>query len=266
MAAKPSREMKVLALGAMRTGTASMAEALEVLGYDGVYHGVKAIDSPEDWKILHRAADATFPSLPTYTGQSFTRAQWDELYGSYEATTDVASIFAMELIKAYPTAKVILVERDFDKWFHSVDEAVLGQLWGPVTTFSLNFIEPILGSEAGMASRKMILGWFSAQTPDEARRNARATYNSHYARIRAAVPKEQLLEYRLGDGWEPLCNFLDRPVPTSEFPWVNETEALQRTIKNKVKRDLLAAGAKLVPWVGALAAVGVGALFMYGYS
>jgi hypothetical protein len=34
-----------------------------------------------------------------------------------------------------------------------------------------------------------------------------------------------LLIYDLcgGDGWEPLCRFLGKPVPTHEFPWKNKT-------------------------------------------
>jgi hypothetical protein len=61
---EPSRELKVLALGLPRTGTLSMAHALRMLGYDKVHH---TIDHPEEetWKNLSRAADATFPSLPT---------------------------------------------------------------------------------------------------------------------------------------------------------------------------------------------------------
>lgn len=37
------------------------------------------------------------------------------------------------------------------------------------------------------------------------------------------VPPERLLEYRVQDGWEPLCKFLDVPVPRDmPFPNVND--------------------------------------------
>jgi hypothetical protein len=40
---------------------------------------------------------------------------WDALWGDeYDAVTDLASPFALELIEAYPDAKVVLVQRDFD--------------------------------------------------------------------------------------------------------------------------------------------------------
>jgi hypothetical protein len=39
--------------------------------------------------------------------------------------------------------------------------------------------------------------------------------------IRGLVPKERLLEWHIGDGWEPLCKFLGKPVPNVEFPHAN---------------------------------------------
>ncbi|KAF7544300.1 hypothetical protein G7Z17_g10071 [Cylindrodendrum hubeiense] len=260
--AKPKREMKVLSLGLMRTGTASIAEALTILGYQDVYHGIKAIDAKDDWAIMNRAADASFPVLPTYTGKPFTRAQWDELWGHCEGVTDVAAAFAPKLIEAYPDAKVLLVVRDFDKWFKSVDEGVLKQLWGPAADFSISYVEPILGSEAGVAARKQMLGLFEAHTVEEMRANARKAYDRHNRTIREMVPPEQLLEYHMGEGWEPICEFLGKPVPDVEFPWVNEAAELRRVIANKIKRDLWAAIKVVAPWVGGAAAVGVGSWTM----
>ena len=38
-------------------------------------------------------------------------------------------------------------------------------------------------------------------------------YRAHNAAVKALVPKEKLLVYKIGDGWEPLCKFLGKPVP-----------------------------------------------------
>ena len=38
-------------------------------------------------------------------------------------------------------------------------------------------------------------------------------YRAHNAAVQALVPKEKLLVYKIGDGWEPLCKFLGKPVP-----------------------------------------------------
>jgi hypothetical protein len=37
------------------------------------------------------------------------------------------------------------------------------------------------------------------------------------------VPAEQLLVYDVAEGWEPLCAFLDLPVPDQPFPRTNST-------------------------------------------
>lgn len=39
--------------------------------------------------------------------------------------------------------------------------------------------------------------------------------------IRGLVPKERLLEWYVEDGWEPLCEFLGKPVPDMKFPRAN---------------------------------------------
>ncbi|KAK1640002.1 hypothetical protein BDP81DRAFT_392027 [Colletotrichum phormii] len=126
----PAKEMKVLSLGMTRTGSASITKALTILGYQGVHHGIQAISSPREWALFSRAADSVFPTLPTHNGAPFTRKDWESLFGSYEAVTDMGSFFALQLIEAFPEAKVILVERDVDSWFHSMDEAIFKTTWG----------------------------------------------------------------------------------------------------------------------------------------
>ncbi|KAL4724673.1 hypothetical protein ACLX1H_008115 [Fusarium chlamydosporum] len=238
---KPKREMKVLSLGLPRTGSASMAEALTILGYKDVYHGIQAIDRNQDWMVMERACDASFPNLPSHTGKPLTREEWDELWGHCEATTDVASLFASQLIETYPDAKVILTIRDFEPWFKSIDKGVLQALWNPVAQFSISVLEPILGSAAGRTARKQMLGLFQAQTVEEAREKGRETWERHHRVIREMVPKDQLLEYRMGQGWGPICEFLDKPVPEQEFPWVNEAAELKKVVSAKIKRNLYSA-------------------------
>ncbi|KAM5355092.1 hypothetical protein ACJ41O_001738 [Fusarium nematophilum] len=152
--------------------------------------------------------------------------------------------------------------RDFDAWFKSIDEGVLSSLWSLPAESSISVIEPMIGTVAGVAARKQMLGLFNAQTVQEARKNAREAYDAHHRRIREMVPEGMLLEYRMGEGWEPMCEFLGKPVPEGEFPWVNEAAELRRVIADKIKRNAKAAAAKWVPWIGAAAVVGFGAWVM----
>lgn len=72
--------------------------------------------------------------------------------------------------------------------------------------------------------------------------NAKQTYRDHYAKVRRLVPKERLLEYRLGSGWEPLCAFLNKPVPDEPFPFLNETKEfaifMQKVQTREIRRGL----------------------------
>jgi hypothetical protein len=51
----------------------------------------------------------------------------------------------------------------------------------------------------------------------------RDRFDRHSAEVQAAIPPERLLVFDAVQGWEPLCRFLGRPVPDTEFPRVNST-------------------------------------------
>ncbi|KAK4089377.1 uncharacterized protein PCL_11798 [Purpureocillium lilacinum] len=237
----PARPPPVLCLGMARTGTASLAEALRILGVGRVHHGLEIYQKEFNyqWRIINRAADATFPVLPTYTGKPFTREQWDEVFGDYDAVTDVASFYAMSLIHAYPDARVILVERDIERWHESISQVM--KAWeDPWQRRMVRLLGPIAGSDTGKASLKFLMGWTGSKRAEDMRKNARAAYIRHYRDVRAAVPPAQLLNFQFSDGWEPLCKFLGKDVPDVPFPHVNDAAAyaefLQTTKIDFLKR------------------------------
>ena len=47
-------------------------------------------------------------------------------------------------------------------------------------------------------------------------------FNAHYKHVREIVPKENLLEWTVSDGWEPTCKFPGKPVPDEPFPYINK--------------------------------------------
>ncbi|KAL1851357.1 hypothetical protein Daus18300_012603 [Diaporthe australafricana] len=122
------RQVRVLSVGLPRTGSKSMLRALEILGYGNVHHLGQIWWTPREWEFLDRAADVSFPSLPTHT-PALASVDWDEMFGDNEAVTDAAGIFTAQLIEAYPDAKCVLVVRDFDAWARSVDETLLSYLF-----------------------------------------------------------------------------------------------------------------------------------------
>jgi hypothetical protein len=198
-----------------------------------VHHGIQALSSPLEWQLFSKACDAFFPVLPTYTGEPFTRADWDVLFGPYEAVTDMGSFFAMQLIEAYPEAKVILVERDIDEWYDSMEEAIFSTTWGLRADLVINVFGPLYGLNGGKTIRKIMLGFYSVRNVDDMRRVAKDRYRQHYAEIRAAVPAERLLEFRLEGGWKPLCEYLEKEIPDTPFPVKNKRGEHVKRVRQK---------------------------------
>lgn len=62
-------------------------------------------------------------------------------------------------------------------------------------------------------------------------------FHEHYAEVRSLVPKERLLEYRIGEGWAPLCEFLGHKVPEVPFPNVNDSSSFvdQKRARNRAQ-------------------------------
>ncbi|KAH6970902.1 P-loop containing nucleoside triphosphate hydrolase protein [Ilyonectria sp. MPI-CAGE-AT-0026] len=207
--------MKVLILGVGRTGTASMRAAMKQLGYVDTYHMMNcSIENPPDALMWMDALTAKYDKK----GKPFTREDWDQLLGGSQAVCDWPAIaFAKELIEAYPEAKVVLTNRDVDSWHASTMKTVYWR----VTDHELRWLSNFDWA-AGMyypMLKKFFDTFFEGDFPNR----GKDVFKRHYAEIRALVPKDNLLEYRVQDGWEPLCNFLGDAVPKGcSFPNVND--------------------------------------------
>ena len=59
------------------------------------------------------------------------------------------------------------------------------------------------------------------------------------AEVIATVPAEQLLVFEASQGWEPLCNFLGKPVPDTPFPVTNKRELFKGKIDRFFKEGVL---------------------------
>lgn len=58
-----------------------------------------------------------------------------------------------------------------------------------------------------------------AKEADDTPMGPRAVALARYEEsVRMSVPHSRLLVYRYGDGWEPLCAFLEKPLPQEPFP------------------------------------------------
>ncbi|KAI1373827.1 hypothetical protein F4677DRAFT_428385 [Hypoxylon crocopeplum] len=264
---------KVLSVGLARTGSSSIAAALRSLGYNRVHHGVDMSLEGYDTSWVDRATKASFPAMAAPgepCPKPLTRADWDEVFGSFDAVTDYASLFPLELIKAYPEAKVILVHRDIDKWERSMNKVLIDKFW-PRRTLSQACFDCLFwltGVHLTLTNgiRQTLLGYFEAAGPDELRANLRSVYVRHSRDIQEAVPPGQLLCYNLGDGWEPLCKFLGKEVPEGvPFPHCNDAKAFEEVHDILVARKRRKAG-----WIlirnGIILAIVIGVVLQYRRS
>ena len=62
--------------------------------------------------------------------------------------------------------------------------------------------------------------------------NGRKAYEAHYASVKEMVPPQNLLVYKVSEGWEPLCKFLGQPVPPQPYPTGNRVSVFQRRFRD----------------------------------
>ncbi|GAB1316337.1 hypothetical protein MFIFM68171_06547 [Madurella fahalii] len=222
--------MEVLSLGMSRTGTISMQLALETLGYGPVAHGRCIQLNLLELEMASEGLQAKFrPDLCRC--KPFGRGEFDQLIGGYRAVTDGRFChFGPELMAAYPDAKVILVERDIDEWFESFRNTVANT---PFRRSLRNRLENFLLPDVRRQRRAydaMFGAVFNARSTEEVLTHARDVYRRHYREIRKAATPGQLLEYKLGSGWDPLCIFLGKPVPSVPFPRENNSATFRRNL------------------------------------
>lgn len=77
----------------------------------------------------------------------------------------------------------------------------------------------------------------------------------HNAWVRSIVPTEKLLEVNIADGWEPLCKFLGKPIPSVPFPRENDAASREKLVGGIIRQGIMA-------WLGILAITGSA---LYGF-
>ena len=189
--------LRVVGAGMARTATHSLKLALERLLSEPCYHMWELLQHPEHVASWTAAAHGVLPD-------------WDDLLAGYAATVDFpAAAFWPELMEAYPDALVLLSVRDTESWWRSASQTIVRrvpELQPPVR----NMIEALWSTR------------FTSAMDDETA--AREAYEAFNERVRASVPPGRLLEWHLGDGWDPICYALGLPVPDEAFPHVNTTK------------------------------------------
>ena len=197
--------LKIIGTGFGRTGTDSMRKALNILGVGPTHHmhemGAKA-PTREAWLDMVKGA----------------RPDWELLVNGYHACVDWPSAYYWrELVEHYPQAKVLLTMRSAESWWKSFEATILKHIQSnddPDGFAQLLIAEQVFNGRAGD------------------RDYAIEVYNRNIEDVHSVVPAERLLVHNLGDGWEPLCRWLDLPLPDVDYPKGNTTQDFVRNLND----------------------------------
>jgi len=217
--------LKVIGAGIGRTGTESLKLALEELGFGKCYHMFELVKNPDDlaaWENL----EAGNPIDP------------EKLFEGYGSAVDFpAFLYYREFLRYFPDAKIILTVREPDRWYESAAKTIfrpvpalvlaLARVFGLFSKKARKFPD-IYGFIKRVGHQKLFQG--KTAYPE----HCKAVFNSWNEEVRRTVPDYRLLVYEIKQGWEPLCKFLNVPVPDRPFPHANRGESFQKNASKRV--------------------------------
>jgi 3'(2'),5'-bisphosphate nucleotidase len=180
--------MKIFGIGLSKTGTTSLAHALEILGY-------KTRD---------------YPGLVHYSPGDLTSID-ASLLDAYDALTDTPiPSFYRELDAKYPDAKFILTIRDAEGWLKSCKKQFTQKL----------------AEKQNEAHNQLFMDLYGCTVFDEQKfLGGYEKFVSGTLEYFENRPQDLLvINVVAGEGWEKLCPFLGQPVPEIPFPKANVTQ------------------------------------------
>jgi len=221
--------VKVIGAGFGRTGTDSLRAALELLLGGRCYHMKELVRRPEhvaEWRKL------------VLTQRARGAVNWRKIFDGYVATVDwPGANYYEEILAAYPDAKLLLSVRDPDAWFDSFQTLV--KIMNAIG--KLSFV-PRLGF---LKEFHDVAVWHEF-TDLQDRASCIEVFERHIAEVQARVPADQLLVFRVQDGWDPLCRFLEVDVPDVPFPHVNTRGEIQRFAAKRVAKEVVRASGETI--------------------
>ena len=199
--------LRVIGAGFGRTGTLSLKQALETLGFSKCYHMAEVAENPSHvglWRAAWRGEEP-----------------WDALFEGYAAAVDwPTAAFWPKLMRVYPEAKVVLTVRDADAWFASASRTIFKSMREGLASDEGKLRERLV-----MAREIIVDGTFGGDLVDRA--NAVAVYEAHVARVHREVPPDRLVVFDPRDGWGPLCAALGVGEPEGPYPRINTSQEFQ---------------------------------------
>lgn len=188
----PRQRPWVFGIGLSKTGTTSLNDALERLGYHA-FHLPPVVDVDATGRI---------------------EMDWPWWVMKYDALTDLTvAVLFRELDALYPNARFVYTPRAVEPWLDSCHRH-----------FSRQLAEERVEQGNDWLNRLCKTVYGAEFYTEEVRDLYRKGYLEHEAAVRDHFAgRENFLDYDLigGAGWAPLCDFLGKPVPDGPFPASN---------------------------------------------
>ena len=210
--------MKVIGAGLPRTATLSQHAAMELLGFTPTYHMANVFADPAAVPAWRAVLDGEKPAA--------------EMFDGFRATVDwPGSYYYKDLIEAFPDAKIVLSERAPEAWAESMRKTIWGLFYDDVLMRHLSdarcVVDPVWKDYIAMMKEM----WRRAELLKEENTPPEHTTPEFMAEafvrrndeVKRTVPADRLLVWAAKDGWEPLCEFLEVPVPSEPFPQINDS-------------------------------------------
>ena len=264
----------IICAGWMRTATSSLQIALANLGYR-VYHARDMMKNQHkgDRTKWIKCGKLKYKLKKTHNINSFKPSEWnkciidynwDEIFEFknkklYQGCVDTPSAtFYADIMKYYsPNYKVILLIRDnADQWYKSYMKSIAPYRIIMYSSWFLLFmtwwhggsISPLCECQLLWDGKKPYYGEVKVG------KYVKMKYNDWIEGVKLNVPKDKLLVFNVKDGWEPLCKFLNKPVPTNKpFPRSNDGKTM-KIITKKMQRIKLISDVALTIVVGSILA------------
>jgi hypothetical protein len=205
--------LKVVGAGFGRTGTLSLKNALEKIGFGPCYHMVEVFPRPDHVAMWHRLAFEH-------------QMDWDLLFRGFQATVDwPAARWWREIADHFPEAKVLLSVRDPETWYKSMTDTI----YQPMKSAVPDGVPEGLRIQNQMVRKAILEETFDNQFDDKA--HTIEVFNRHNQEVRDTIDPARLLVFDVREGWAPLCRFLEVPIPEEPFPRLNDTASTQAMIR-----------------------------------
>ncbi len=214
--------LKVIGTGLGRTGTYSLKLALEHLGFGKCYHMTELFQNPEGVKHFLQA-------------EKGEKVNWEELFKGYKSSVDYpAARYYTQIAGHYPEAKVIHTHRDPEEWYDSAVNTIFmarNLTISRLIKFGLKYpFSRIVQKRFHVFkyNRKLIINEFGKDLLD--RKKVLKAFEQHTENVIKRISSDRLLIFKASDGWEPLCRFLNVPVPKNIFPYSNTRDEFLKRI------------------------------------